>query len=404
MRLGGAVVGHQLARLDPARQLLGPATPDPRALGVLRPGGELAVQEHRHAQLLPDDRCRGERVRDRRAAALLVEVHHGHHVERAHVRVDAGVGADVDARDGRAGAADQGLRHVTLARRESEHGPVVIGIGVEGEEARGGERAADRLERREVLALAHVRHSHQERPRIHGCEGYSRPGGVGFPPRICRLTRLVRASRQPDDRGMCSISHRSPFLLALAVAVAMACSGGTPAMAACSPGAADKPDLAFKDSNCDGNKAAALFVAPGGNDAADGSFGHPKATVAAAVTAGLAANKDVYVAAGTYDGKLAFLGSTGHIGVYGGYDPQTWARSEANVATIRAPGQVVGVAAPGIVLQLLKIQGVAAGTTTSYGVRAFYSGSVALSRTIVEPSAGGDGANGADAPQSQPAA
>ena len=178
-------------------------------------------------------------------------------------------------------------------------------------------------------------------------------------------------------------------------------------MAACSPGAADKPDLAFKDSNCDGidgDKAAALFVAPGGSDAADGSFGHPKATVAAAVTAGLAAHRDVYVAAGTYDGKVSFLGSTGDIGVYGGYDAQTWARSEANVATIRAPGQVVGVAVPGIVLQLLKIQGLAPGTTTSYGVRAFYSGSVALSRTIVEPSAGGDGANGADAAQSQPAA
>ena len=206
---------------------------------------------------------------------------------------------------------------------------------------------------------------------------------------------------------MCSISHRSPFLLAFAVAVAMACSGGTPAMAACSPGAADKPDLAFKDSNCDGidgDKASALFVAPGGSDAADGSFGHPKATIAAAVTAGLAAHRDVYVAAGTYDGKVSFLGSTGDIGVYGGYDPQTWARSEASVATVRAPGQVVGVAVPGIVLQLLKIQGLAPGTTTSYGVRAFYSGSVALSRTIVEPSAGGDGASGADAPQSQPAA
>ena len=204
---------------------------------------------------------------------------------------------------------------------------------------------------------------------------------------------------------MCSNSHRSPFLIACAVAVAFACSGGTPAMAACSPGAADKPDLAFKDSNCDGidgDKAAALFVAPGGSDAADGSFGHPKATVAAAVTAGLAAHRDVYVAAGTYDGKVSFLGSRQHrcvrrlrradVGALRGqrrHDPR-----------LRPGGRRRW---PGIVLQLLKIQGLAPGTTTSYGVRAFYSASVALSRTIVEPSAGGAGANGSDAAQSQPA-
>jgi hypothetical protein len=75
------------------------------------------------------------------------------------------------------------------------------------------------------------------------------------------------------------------------------------------------------DSNCDGidgDKAAALFVAPGGNDRNNGSYGSPKASVSAAVTAGLAAGEDVYVAAGTYNEKVAFLGGTGNIGVYGG--------------------------------------------------------------------------------------
>src|SRR3954453_14193879 len=76
--------------------------------------------------------------------------------------------------------------------------------------------------------------------------------GVGSPPRICRITRLAEQGPQIDDRSMYSTSHRRPFLLACAVALAVACSGGTPAMAACSPGATDKPDLAFKDSNCDG--------------------------------------------------------------------------------------------------------------------------------------------------------
>jgi hypothetical protein len=184
-------------------------------------------------------------------------------------------------------------------------------------------------------------------------------------------------------------------LLALAVQAAPASA------ASCAPGATDKPDLGFVDSNCDGidgDKAAALFVAPTGNDNNDGSFGHPKATVAAAVTAALAAGKDVYVAAGTYDGKPAFLGSNGHIGVYGGYDAQTWQRSAANVTTLQAPGQVVGVAVPGIVLQLLTVHSLPGGTT-SYGVRAFNSdASVALSRVTVQSSAGANGADGAAAP------
>ena len=127
-------------------------------------------------------------------------------------------------------------------------------------------------------------------------------------------------------------------------------------------GAPDKPDLGFVDSNCDGidgDKAGALFVAPGGSDGNSGSSDSPKASVAAAVTAGLAAHKDVYVAAGTYVGKVAFLGVGGNIGVYGGYDAQSWQRSAANVTTFQAPGQVVGVAVPGIVLQLLTVHSTA---------------------------------------------
>ena len=133
-----------------------------------------------------------------------------------------------------------------------------------------------------------------------------------------------------------SMLHRTVVLM---VATAgLACATAAPAGAACSSGAVDKPDLGFIDSNCDGidgDKAAALFVTPGGSDLSnDGSFEKPMATVKAAVTAATAQNKDVYVAAGIYDGKPGFLGSTGHIGLYGGYDPQTWQRSAANVTTL----------------------------------------------------------------------
>jgi hypothetical protein len=198
------------------------------------------------------------------------------------------------------------------------------------------------------------------------------------------------------------------MLVAVAVAGILSWGGNTPALAACTPGAPDKPDLAFVDSNCDGidgDKAAALFVAPGGSDGNSGNYLSPMKSVSAAVTAGLAAHKDVYVAAGTYVGKVAFLGAGGNIGVYGGYDAQSWQRSAANVTTLQAPGQVVGVADPGIVLQLLTVHSTAdATTTTSYGVRAFYQGAVALSRVTVEAAPGANGAHGADASQTPPAA
>jgi hypothetical protein len=203
------------------------------------------------------------------------------------------------------------------------------------------------------------------------------------------------------------LSHRTPSLLAIAVTgmLAWAGRGPAPALAAdCAPGAIDKPDLGFVDSNCDGidgDKAGALFVsAQNGNDGNDGSFAHPMASVKVAVTAALAAGKDVYAAAGTYDGKPAFLNAAGHIGLYGGYDPGTWQRSAANVTTLQASGQVVGVSVPGIVLQLLTVHSVSGPTyLNTYGVRAFGDGTVALSRVTVQSAQGGDGASGADASQ-----
>jgi len=206
-------------------------------------------------------------------------------------------------------------------------------------------------------------------------------------------------------------SRRGLVLLAITVSGMICLGGGTPAHAACSAGTPDKPDLGFADSNCDGidgDKTAAVFVAPvakGGNDANVGSFDHPKATVAAAVSAALPAGKDVYVAAGLYDGKVNFLGGSGNIGVYGGYAAGTWQRSAANVATLRAPGQVVGVAVPRIVLQLVTVQSVSDPTVlNSYGVRAFGSGTVALSRVAVQTAPGAKGTDGGIPPAPLPAA
>ena len=138
---------------------------------MLGPGGELAVEEDRHAELLADGGGGGEHLGDGGAAALLVEIDDRHHVERADVRMDAGVRADVDPRDRRARAADERLRHVALPRGQREHRPVVIRVRVKVEEVRGRERAPDRLERREIATLADVRHGHEQRASVHGREG-----------------------------------------------------------------------------------------------------------------------------------------------------------------------------------------------------------------------------------------
>ena len=125
----------------------------------------------------------------------------------------------------------------------------------------------------------------------------------------------------------------------------------------------------------------------------------------AAVTAALASGKDVYVAAGTYPGKVAFLNAAGHIGVYGGYDPQTWQRSASNVTTLESSHQVVFASVPGIVMQLLTLHGlVDATTTTSYGVRAVNGGGIALSRVTIQGAPGANGADGASSPPAPPTA
>jgi hypothetical protein len=179
MRPGRAEVRHELPRLDPPRQLLRPAAADPGALEVLGPRGQLAVEEHRDAELLADCGRGGERLGDGGAAPLVVEVDHGHHVERPHVRVDAGVGADVDARDRGARSAQQRVGHLALAGGEREHRPIVVGIGMEIEEARGREGTPDRLERGQVAALADVRHGHEERLLIHGTPKASGAAAAG---------------------------------------------------------------------------------------------------------------------------------------------------------------------------------------------------------------------------------
>src|SRR5262249_51744579 len=76
-----------------------------------------------------------------------------------------------------------------------------------------------------------------------------------------------------------------------------------PKNASIHPGASDKPDVGFVDSNCDGidgTAAKSIFVTPKGVDTNSGTREQPKKTVAAAVAAAAADDLAVLVAAGTY--------------------------------------------------------------------------------------------------------
>jgi hypothetical protein len=117
------------------------------------------------------------------------------------------------------------------------------------------------------------------------------------------------------------------------------------AEAGCVPtGAADLPDDAFVDANCDGidgDRAQAIFVAVTGSDANAGTMQAPMRTVAAGLAAAQAGTKPaVYVSEGTYDGALTLLSG---VSIYGGYSlDHGWARSAAYTTKISSSAVVNG--------------------------------------------------------------
>jgi hypothetical protein len=176
------------------------------------------------------------------------------------------------------------------------------------------------------------------------------------------------------------------------------------------PGAVDKPDLSFVDSNCDGidgDAAKAVFASPTGNDANPGTMAQPKLTLNAAVSSAAPQGKDVYAAKGEYTQTLNV--ATG-VGVYGGYNPaSSWSRSAANTTavnvTVTVPGPhteaVFASAATGVVLQLLSLSAkdgpvIYEGDRSVYGIRAVNGSSLTLQGVTIDAGAGTAGLPGTD--------
>lgn len=182
------------------------------------------------------------------------------------------------------------------------------------------------------------------------------------------------------------------------------------------PSAADQPDLALIDANCDGmdgDPTKAVFVSTTGSDSDAGTPAMPKLTIGAGLTTALAAHpaKDVYVATGTYDvGSGLTLSSGAHI--FGGYDSTDWSRSVGTGTVVAgAPVGIVAISANAIELQNLRVAASSApGSDGEYA--AFLRNSSAVfagvtleaaagesgldgSSTATPAAAGGDGAPGA---------
>ncbi len=102
------------------------------------------------------------------------------------------------------------------------------------------------------------------------------------------------------------------------------------------PIAADIPDDAFLDKNCDGIDGTvnvSIFVATTGNDANPGTQLLPKLTINAGITAAFAGGKiAVLISAGNYAERVIFLNG---ISLFGGYNAaSSWSRSAANIVTV----------------------------------------------------------------------
>jgi hypothetical protein len=167
------------------------------------------------------------------------------------------------------------------------------------------------------------------------------------------------------------------------------------------PGAVDRPDLQFKDINCDGvdgDLAKAIFVnAAAANDAGSGSKENPLKSLSVAMAQAVAADKDLYLITGTFDQGFLELGDD--VGVYGGYVNGTGARTRAEDTVIKgSPQAVLADGATGSVLQRVRLEGTADSERSAYGVRATNGSAVLIEDVEVSTGPGADGTVGAVGP------
>jgi hypothetical protein len=167
---------------------------------------------------------------------------------------------------------------------------------------------------------------------------------------------------------------------------------------ACEPdGEVDEPDERHLDTDCDGidgNIEAAVFVSPMGSDEAGGEMDAPVRSVVRALAIARARGRtQVLIASGEYGEQLALVPG---VGIHGGYDAESWARSDAR-PLLRAAGPVVtgtDIEAPTVLSQLRieALDAVEAGGS-SIGVVLVRSSAVRLGGVEVQAGRGAAGAS-----------
>jgi hypothetical protein len=171
------------------------------------------------------------------------------------------------------------------------------------------------------------------------------------------------------------------------------------------PGAADRPDVSFRDSNCDGldgDAANSVFVSPNGNDANPGTRSAPKRQIQAAIVA-LGKRRDILVAVGLYT-RVELIDAPSGIGIFGGYASSFASRTKASTSDIVGMPEAVFVSRTRDVrLQYLNLGGVSGGAGSSaYGIRAVGTAgepertTLALEYVTAAAGPGKAGANGAN--------
>ena len=174
MQAPRAEVGLELARGESPRELAAAAPAD---LRTREASGQRAVEEHRQLQLVREQLGGDQRLGAGGAAAARIEVDDGRHVQRADVGVHAVVPGEVDAPQGLAGTLEQRLGQLALRAGERHDRAVVVGVGVDVEDARaaaGGEGARDRSDSGRVPALGHIGRRQQRHRSLPHATGGSR--------------------------------------------------------------------------------------------------------------------------------------------------------------------------------------------------------------------------------------
>ncbi len=150
----------QLARVDSALQLGRASSAEERGAS---PVAARAVEEHRQAELVTDTPSERECHCLRKLHLVGPKRNDRDDVRCAHARVDPVVRPQIDHLCGAGDAREQRLDQIAVVRDDCEDRSVMIGVGVDVEDAPAlCERLPDRGDDCRIASLGHVRHGFQD--------------------------------------------------------------------------------------------------------------------------------------------------------------------------------------------------------------------------------------------------